>query len=188
MLGVPVPLAINTPLQKNWKSPVNGLNITKFPVLVSSCKHKGKVVTVNVHCVMLFEASVAVQVTVVVPAGKIEPDGGLQTTVVPGQLSLAAGVAKVTVLPVASGQDAAAVAAMSAGQPLGNTGAWLSLTVTVKLHIASGCTPFVAVQLTVVVPTGNVFGDVITVLPTLQVTVGAGMPVDPTVKLTDAEH
>jgi hypothetical protein len=42
---------------------------------------------------MLFEASVAVQVTLVVPAGKIEPDGGLQTTVVPGQLSLTAGVA-----------------------------------------------------------------------------------------------
>jgi len=94
----------------------------------------------------------------------------------------------VTVLPVASGQDAAAVAVMFAGQPLGNTGAWLSFTVTVKLHIASGATPFEAVQLTVVVPTGNVFGDVITVLPTLQVTVGAGMPVDPTVKLTDAEH
>lgn len=91
--SVPLPLAISTPLQKKLYSPVTPFTNTKFPVLVSSCKHKGNVVTVNVHCVMLFEASVAVQVTLVVPAGKIEPDGGLQTTVVPGQLSLTAGVA-----------------------------------------------------------------------------------------------
>jgi hypothetical protein len=41
-------------------------------------------------------ASVAVQVSVVVPTGKLEPEGGLQTTVTPGQLSLATGVLNVT--------------------------------------------------------------------------------------------
>lgn len=34
---------------------------------------------------------VAVQVTVVVPTGKAEPDGGAQTTVAPGQLSTTVG-------------------------------------------------------------------------------------------------
>lgn len=48
-------------------------------------------VTVNVQGALVFPAaSVAVQVTVVVPFGKNEPDGGLQVTVRPsGQLSVA---------------------------------------------------------------------------------------------------
>ena len=50
-----------------------------------------KTVTVNEHVAVLPEASVAVQVTTVVPVGKQEPDGGLQTTVTPGQLSEAVG-------------------------------------------------------------------------------------------------
>ena len=45
---------------------------------------------------VFMEASVAVHVTDVEPAGKHEPDGGLQTTVAPGQLSVAAGVLKIT--------------------------------------------------------------------------------------------
>ena len=44
-------------------------------------------VTVNEHVDVLFEASVAVQLTVVAPTGKVEPETGEQTTVVPGQLS-----------------------------------------------------------------------------------------------------
>jgi len=123
-----------------------------------------------------------------VPAGKIEPDGGLQTTDCTPQLSVAAGVGKVTTLPVANGQDAAAVAVTFDGQPLGNTGGCVSLTVTVKLQDASGGTPFEAVQLTVVVPTGKVFGEVITVFPTLQVMAGAGVPVAVTLNWTEAEH
>src|SRR5215510_6330263 len=112
---------------------------------------------------MLFEASVAVQVTIVVPVGKVDPEGGLQATVTPGQLSVAAGVGKVTTLPVANGQDAVAVAGTFAGHPLGNTGAWPSTTVTVKLQEASEPIPFDAVQLTVVVPTLNGAGEVTTV-------------------------
>jgi hypothetical protein len=49
-------------------------------------------VTVKVQVAVLPELSVAVQVTVVVPLGKVEPEGGLQTTVTPGQLSAAVGV------------------------------------------------------------------------------------------------
>ena len=48
-----------------------------------------KTETVKLQVAVLPEASVAVQVTVVVPTGKQLPEGGLQTTTTPGQLSLA---------------------------------------------------------------------------------------------------
>jgi hypothetical protein len=48
-------------------------------------------VTVNVQVAVLPEASVAVQVTVVVPFGKVEPEGGVQEKVTPGQLSVPVG-------------------------------------------------------------------------------------------------
>jgi hypothetical protein len=47
------------------------------------------IVTVNVQLVLLADVSVAVQVTVVVPLAKVEPEAGVQLTVTPGQLSLA---------------------------------------------------------------------------------------------------
>ena len=50
-------------------------------------------VTVNEQLAVLLEVSVAAQVTVVVPTGKLEPEAGLQVTVCPGQLSLLLGVA-----------------------------------------------------------------------------------------------
>jgi len=46
-------------------------------------------VTVNVHCDLFPDASVAVAVTVVVPLGNVDPDGGLATMVTPRQLSVA---------------------------------------------------------------------------------------------------
>src|SRR3990172_104589 len=46
-------------------------------------------VTVNEQLVVLPAASVAVQVTVVAPTGKVEPEGGLHCKVRPGQLSVA---------------------------------------------------------------------------------------------------
>lgn len=49
-------------------------------------------VTVKVHEPVLFEASVAVQVTVVVPRRNVVPDGGTQLTEAPAQLSEADGV------------------------------------------------------------------------------------------------
>jgi hypothetical protein len=48
-------------------------------------------VTVKLQDAVLFEASVAVQVTVVTPLGKLEPLLGEQVTVAPGQLSEAVG-------------------------------------------------------------------------------------------------
>jgi hypothetical protein len=50
-------------------------------------------VTVKLQVAVLFEASVAVQVTVVAPIGKADPEGGLQTTVGTEQLSVATGMA-----------------------------------------------------------------------------------------------
>ena len=48
-------------------------------------------VTVKVQLAVFFDPSVAVQVTGVVPTGKVEPDGGLQSVATPGQLSVAVG-------------------------------------------------------------------------------------------------
>jgi hypothetical protein len=49
-------------------------------------------VTVNEQVAVLADASVAVQVTVVVPTGKQNPEAGTQFTVAPGQLSPGVGV------------------------------------------------------------------------------------------------
>ena len=48
-------------------------------------------VTVKVQLAVLLDSSVAVQVTVVVPTGKVEPEGGLQAVDTLGQLSEAVG-------------------------------------------------------------------------------------------------
>ena len=44
-------------------------------------------VTVKPHGVVLPLVSLAVQLTVVVPVGKVAPEGGVQLMVAPGQLS-----------------------------------------------------------------------------------------------------
>ena len=48
-------------------------------------------VTVKVQLAVLPDSSVAVQVTVVVPTGKVEPEAGLQAVDAPEQLSVAVG-------------------------------------------------------------------------------------------------
>src|SRR5438874_1660312 len=106
-------------------------------------------VTVKVQSAELFPlASVAWQVTVVVPFGKVEPLGGVQVVVEPGQLSVAV------------------VVVMLVGQV--TVGAWLSLTVTVKVQSAE-LFPLASVawQVTVVVPFGKVepLGGVQVVFP-----------------------
>jgi hypothetical protein len=103
-------------------------------------------VTVKLQEAVLPEVSVAVQVTVVVPSGKVDPDGGLQTTVATPQLSVATG-AKVT-----TAGHAALV--MGAGQVI--FGGSVSTTVTVKLHVAVLPDVSVAVQRTVVVPLAKI--------------------------------
>ena len=54
-------------------------------------------VTVNVQDAVRFDASVAVQVTVVVPTAKVEPEAGVQDAVAPGQFSVGVGVVYVAV-------------------------------------------------------------------------------------------
>src|SRR6267143_5103369 len=95
--------------------------------LLSSCRHTLNTVTLKLQVAVLADASVAVQVTVVVPTGKHDPDAGLHTLVTPGQLSLAAGGAKVTVTHELL---TAALAVTFGGQVI--VGGWVSLTLMVK--------------------------------------------------------
>ena len=107
-------------------------------------------VTVKVHVAVFPDASVAVQVTVVVPFGKAEPEAGEQLVVTPGQLSLAAG-AKVT---TAEHWPGSVDLVMFAGHAM--VGLSVSLTVTVKVQVAVFPDVSVAVQVTVVVPFAKV--------------------------------
>jgi len=112
--------------------------------------------TVKLQLAVLPLASVAVQVTVVVPTAKQVPDGGEQATVTPGQLSLAVGVVNVTVLQAES--SVLVLTTMLAGQaPI--CGGCVSLTVAVKLQVAVCPSPDLAVTCTVVVPTENMLPD-----------------------------
>jgi hypothetical protein len=70
--------------------------------LESSCKQPLKFVTGKEQVAVLPDASVAVQVTVVVPMGNDEPLGGTQAVDTPGQLSLVAGGGKLT-MPLVGG-------------------------------------------------------------------------------------
>ena len=53
----------------------------------------GACVSVTVTVNEQLGPAVAVQLTVVAPTGKVEPDAGVHTTVVPGQLSEVVGAA-----------------------------------------------------------------------------------------------
>ena len=103
-------------------------------------------------------ASRAVQLTVVNPGGNKDPLAGEQVVVEPGQLSCGV-AANVTTAPQSEGFRGTT---MSDGQEI--VGNWLSVTVTVKLHIFVPPSPSVTVQTTGVVPTGNEFGLRITTL------------------------
>src|SRR5688500_2186840 len=79
-------------------------------------------------------ASVTVQVTLVTPTGKKLPEGGTQTTVGLGQLSVTTG-AKWTTAPHCPGSFAEKMSNGSlSGQEM--VGGWVSRTVTVKEHVA----------------------------------------------------
>ena len=56
-------------------------------VLVTTVEQARVTVTVNVQVAWFPDAFEALQVTVVVPMGNVEPEVGLQTMVTPGQLS-----------------------------------------------------------------------------------------------------
>ena len=55
--------------------------------------HTSKVETVKLQAAVLPDVSVTVQVTVVIPSGKADPDGGLHTMLATPQLSPAVPVA-----------------------------------------------------------------------------------------------
>src|SRR2546428_7363323 len=82
-------------------------------------------VTANEQAAVLPTASLAVQLTVVVPFGNVAPDGGLQTTPMPEQLSVADALKTTT----ASHLPGSVLTAKLAGQ--GIRGASVSLTTTV---------------------------------------------------------
>src|ERR1041385_1972677 len=113
-VAMPVPVSV-VPLQQNEYWPVLALDKTTLVETVSSCRQAVKTVTPKLQEAVLFEGSVAVQVTVVVPTGKGEPDGGTQTTVAE-QLSEAVGAGKLITELVASGQVCAATTLTEAGQ------------------------------------------------------------------------
>jgi hypothetical protein len=112
--------------------------------------------TLNEQLPVLPDRSLAEQLTVVVPTAKLDPDGGVQVTArAPSQASLA-DVEKVTVAEPEPGGLSTAVTG-EVGQL--RTGAWLSLTVTVKLHELLLLEVSDAPQLTVVVPFANELPD-----------------------------
>jgi hypothetical protein len=99
----------------------------------------------------LLEPSVAVQVTLFEPTENVEPEGGVQVTLTPGQLSIAMGT-KVTLLlldwPVST------PATMPGGHMM--TGGSASTTFTVKLQALVLPQGSVATHRTGVSPTGKV--------------------------------
>jgi hypothetical protein len=137
-------------------------------------------VTVNEHEPVFDDASVVVQLTVVVPTGKVEPVAGTHTTVAPGQLSVPVGVVKFT---IAEHCPAVAGVVMFAGHV--TAGASVSFTVTVNEHVPVFVDASVAVHVTVVTPTGKVAPDAGT-----HTTVAPGQLSDAVgvVKFTTAEH
>ena len=121
----------------------------------------------------------AVQVTVVVPTTKLLPLAGLQAVVTPGQLSLPM-AAYVT---VAAHSPAPLLTSMLAGHAM--VGACASVIVTVKVQALAFMLASVAVQVTVVGPTGKLLplaGLHTTTNPAGQLSLAVGA------KLTTAAH
>jgi hypothetical protein len=104
-------------------------------------------VTLKLQLVVLPEASVAVQLTLLVPLANVLPLVGLQVTVTPEQLSVAMAGAKLTFW--LHWPDAVLVTTLT-GQVI--TGGSVSLTVTLKLQLAVFPLASSAVQVTMLVP------------------------------------
>jgi hypothetical protein len=112
-------------------------------------------VTVNEACAVLPRVSVAVQFTVVVPSGNVDPDAGVQLTGRgPSTRSVAVGLVYETAAPLAP----VASFVMFAGTPE-IVGGVVSTTITWNEAVDVLPLVSVAVQVTVVVPSGNVDPD-----------------------------
>lgn len=113
---------------------------------------------------MLFAPSVALQLTVVVPSGKLEPEAGVHVTVGVPQLSSAVGGVNVTF----AAQDPIAAGCVMLAGHAPSVGAVESTTCTVKLQLEDMLlAASFATQVTVVVPNGKLEPD-----GGVQVTVG----------------
>jgi hypothetical protein len=125
-------------------------------------------------------ASVAVQLTVVIPFGNVEPDGGLQLAVADGQLSLAE-AEKVMAAEQRFGSVALAILEVQM-----TVGLWVSLTVTANEQETLLPLESVAEQVTVVTPLGKVDpdeGEQVTAPTPGQLSLTLGVA-----KVTTAEH
>jgi len=135
-------------------------------------------VTVNEHEPVFPDVSVALQVTDVVPFGKVDPEAGVHVGVTESQLSVADEVK----LTTAEHLPGSVFWVMGAGQV--TFGASLSCTVTENEHEPVLLLVSVAEQVTVVVPFGNIDPDA-----GVQVGVTESqLSVADEVKLTTAEH
>src|SRR5712692_662875 len=98
-------------------------------------------------------ASMAEQVMVVVPSGKVLPEAGAHVGVSEPDTASVAVAVKLTKAPLGP------VASTTLGAVMVTTGKVVSVTVTVKLAFAALPCVSVAVQATVVRPTGKVLPD-----------------------------
>ena len=112
-LGLPLTFGKNDSARPHWPG---ALLVVTFPgqVMVGGVFVAEEfTVTLKAQVLVLPAASVAVHVTIVSPSGNIEPEGGAQLAVTPGQLSVAIGAGKLTFTLFA---PAAASATTFAGQ------------------------------------------------------------------------
>ena len=130
-------------------------------------------VTVKVQLPELPDVSVAEQVTVVTPSGKLLPEAGEHVTGrAPSQTSLAVAENVAVAEPEPAGFS---VKLIGPGQI--TVGAWLSATVTVKLHELLLPDVSEAEQVTVVTPLGKAFpeaGEHVTVRAPSQTSLAVG--------------
>jgi hypothetical protein len=137
---------VNKTIAEHW--PLSTLTMTSAGQVTAGVS-ASSTVTVNEQLSVLPAASDAVQSTVVVPTEKVEPLAGAQTTLTPGQLSVAVAVKVTTALHWAG----SVFTSTFAGQTMPGFSA--SVTVTVNEHAAVLPLASVAVQFTVVCPRGN---------------------------------
>ena len=117
--------------------------------------HPAATVTVNEQLPELPDVSLAEQVTVVTPIGKLLPEAGEHVTGrAPSQASLAVAENVAVAEPEPAGFS---VKLIGPGQV--TIGAWLSATVTVKLHELLLPDVSEAEQVTVVTPLGKAFPE-----------------------------
>ena len=131
-----------------------------------------RIVTLKVQLRLLPLASVAMQVTECVPLAKVDPLGGVQSTLTPGQLSLMDGEYRT---PARSHSPGSVVRVRFVGHV--TAGSSLSSMVTKKVQVCVLPLVSVAVQVTDAVPSANLeplAGMQLTVTPgQLSVTEGA---------------